>query len=147
MADERPAPAADGLWTTRREGTDAFSLATGVSRAIAASTDLDEMLSAVARRVAEALDVWECNLYEYRPETDELVATALWASELTEEDRAWLGTVYPVADRPSYQHLLAERTVRERQADDPSTRRPTAPPWSAGASAASSPYPSCSRTR
>jgi transposase len=116
-----PPEAADGPVTGRREGTDAFSLATGVSRAIAASTGLDEMLAAVARRVAEALDVWECSLYEYRPETGELVATALWASELTREDQAWLGTIYPVADRPSYEHLLAERTVREHQADDPST--------------------------
>ncbi len=102
-----------------RPGDDAFSLASDVSRAIAVSSDLDEMLSAIARRVAEALDVWECNIYEYRPETDSLVATALWASEITEDDRSWLGTVYPITDRPSYQHLLAERTVRERQADDP----------------------------
>jgi GAF domain-containing protein len=101
--------------------TDAFSLATDASRVIANSTGLDEMLSAIARRAAEALDVWECNIYEYRPETDSLVATALWASEITEEDEAWLGTVYPVADRPSYQHLLAERAVREHQADDPAT--------------------------
>ncbi len=103
----------------RPGGTDAFSLAIAASRAIAASTGLDEMLSAAARLVAEALDVRECDIYEYRPETDALVATARWASELSEEDHAWLGTVYPVAERSSYQHLLAERTVRERRADDP----------------------------
>jgi GAF domain-containing protein len=105
----------------RREEADAFTLASDVSRAIAASSGLDEMLEAIARRVAEALDVWECNIYEYRPETDALVATALWSSEITPEDEAWLGTVYPLADRPSYQLLLAERTVRERQLDDPET--------------------------
>ena len=77
------------------------------------------MLEAVARRVAEALGVWECNIYEYRSETDTLVATALWAGEMTPEDHAWLGTVYPMADRPSYQQMLAERKVREYQADDP----------------------------
>ena len=119
MADERRDEDGPGGVTGRREGDDALSLASAVSRAIAASPDLDEMLSAIARRVAEALDVWECNLYEYRPETDSLVAAALWATEITEDDHSWLGTVYPVADRPSYQHLLAERTVRERQADDP----------------------------
>ena len=72
-------------------GADPFTLASDVSQFIAASPDLDEMLSAIARRVAEALDVWECNIYEYRPETDSLVATALWASEITEDDHAWLG--------------------------------------------------------
>ena len=121
MADERTPEDGPGAVNERREGADAFTLASDVSRAIAASPDLDEMLSAVARRVAAALDVWECNIYEYRPESDSLVATALWAREITEDDRAWLGSVYPIADRPSYRHMLAERTVRERQADDPRT--------------------------
>ena len=98
---------------------DPLSLASGVSEVIAASPDVKAMLEAVARRVAEALGVWECNIYEYRSETDTLVATALWAGEVTPEDHAWLGTVYPMADRPSYQQMLAERTVREYQADDP----------------------------
>ena len=38
----------------RPEGADAFSLAIAASRAIAASTGLDEMLSAVARRADPA---------------------------------------------------------------------------------------------
>jgi diguanylate cyclase (GGDEF)-like protein len=109
----------DGLPVGEGGPSDALILASEVSEAIAASPDLEAMLSAVARRVAEALGVWECNIYEYRAETGTLVATALWASELTAEDEAWLGTVYPVADRPSYQQMLAERTVREYQADDP----------------------------
>ncbi len=121
MSDERPPEEAPDAVMERREGADAFTLASDVSRAIAVSPDLDEMLSAVARRVAEALDVWECNIYEYRPDSDSLVATALWAREISEDDRAWLGSVYPIADRPSYRHMLAERTVRERQADDPRT--------------------------
>jgi GAF domain-containing protein len=119
VAAEGPIENGLGDVSGQGDGGDAFSLASDVSRAIAASPGLEEMLSAIARRVAEALDVWECNIYEYRRETDSLVATALWASEITEDDHAWLGTVYPIADRPSYQHLLAERTVRERQADDP----------------------------
>ena len=119
MADEDPVGSGLGDVIGQGDGGDAFSLASDVSRAIAASPGLEEMLSAIARRVAEALDVWECNIYEYRRESDSLVATALWASEITEDDQAWLGTVYPIVDRPSYQHLLAERSVRERQADDP----------------------------
>jgi GGDEF domain-containing protein len=105
----------------RPEEADAFTLASDVSQAIAASSGLDEMLEAIARRVAEALDVWECNIFEYRPETDALVATAFWSSEATPADEAWLGTAYPVADRPSYQRLLSERAVREHQLDDPGT--------------------------
>ena len=118
MTDDLEPDGAPGAVSGRR-GADAITLASGVSRAIAVSTGVDEMLSAVARRVAEALDVWECNIYEYRTETDSLVATALWSSETTADDEEWLGTVYSIADRPSYQHMLAERTIRERQADDP----------------------------
>ena len=103
------------------DDADALTLASSVSEALSTSSGVDEMLEAVARRVAEALDVWECDIYEYRPETDTLVATALWAGEVTPDDEAWVGTVYPIADRPSYQLLLAERTVRERQLDDPRT--------------------------
>ena len=57
---------------------DVLDVASGVSFVITDSPDLDEMLSVVARRVAEALGVWECDIYEYRPESDALVATALW---------------------------------------------------------------------
>ena len=99
---------------------DVLDVASGVSLAITDSPDLHQMLSVIARRVAEALGVWECDIYEYRPESDALVATALWSPELTDRDREWLGTVYPVAERPGYGLLLRERAVREYQVDDPS---------------------------
>jgi GGDEF domain-containing protein len=101
---------------------DFLDVAAGVSLAIADSPDLDEMLSEVARRVAEALGVWECDIYEYRSDSDAVVATALWSPELDARDRDWLGTVYPIAERPSYEHLLRQRAVREYQVDDPSLR-------------------------
>ncbi|MEI6450337.1 MAG: diguanylate cyclase [Actinomycetes bacterium] len=104
----------------RHREPDVLDVASGVSFAISDSPDLDEMLSVVAQRVAEALGVWECDIYEYRPESEALVATALWSPEITARDREWLGGVYPVAERPSYGLLLRERAVREYQADDPS---------------------------
>lgn len=119
MAPELPAEGDSGGVNERRGAADAYTLASDVGQVIAASPGVDEMLSAIARRVAEALDVWECSIYEYRAESDSLVATTLWASEITEDDAAWLGSVYAVADRPSYQHMLADRTFRELQADDP----------------------------
>ncbi len=99
---------------------DVLGVASGVNFAITESPDLDEMLSVVARRVAEAVGVWECNIYEYRPESGALIATALWSPELTACDREWLGTEYSVAQRPSYELLLRERVAREFQVDDPS---------------------------
>jgi GGDEF domain-containing protein len=99
---------------------DVLDVASGVNLAISDSPDLDEMLSVVARRVAEALDVWECNVYEYLPESDALVATAVWSPELSVRDLEWRGTVFAVSERPSYQRLLTERALRQYQVDDPS---------------------------
>jgi GAF domain-containing protein len=118
MAPDADPARALGVSGTGSPRPDVYTLASGVSQAITASPDLEAMLSVVARRVAEALDVWECDIYEYRPEADTLVASALWASELTGDDKEWLGTVYPMSERPSYRRMLAERTVREFQADD-----------------------------
>lgn len=99
--------------------SDVVALASDVSLAIAGSPDLDDMLSVIARRVVEAFDVWECDIYEYRPETDALAAAALWARDLSEADRAWLGTVYALAERRNYRSLIVERRVQEYQLDDP----------------------------
>src|SRR5450759_4740135 len=104
----------------RHRKPDVLDVASSVSFVITDIPDLDEMLSVVARRVAEALGVWECDIYEYRPESDTLVATGLWSPELTDRDREWLGTEYALAERPSYQGLLRQRAVREYQVDDPS---------------------------
>jgi len=98
---------------------DVFALASDVGLAIAASPDLDEMLSVIARRVAEALDVWECDIYEYLPESDALAAAAMWSHDVGARDRGWLGTVCPLAERPSYQRLLRDRGIREYHVDDP----------------------------
>jgi len=98
---------------------DVFALASDVGLAIAASPDLDEMLSVIARRVAEALDVWECDIYEYLPEIDALAAAAFWSHDVTARDREWLGTVHPLAQWSSYATLLRERGIREYHVDDP----------------------------
>lgn len=101
---------------------DVVALATDASLAIAASADLGEMLPAVARRVAEALGVWECDVYEYRPELDALVAVATWAEHMTDEDRAWIGTVRPLDEWRSYRTLLDQRGVHEFHVGDPTLR-------------------------
>jgi diguanylate cyclase (GGDEF)-like protein len=99
---------------------DVPAIVSGVSLAITDSPDVHEMLTVVARRTAEALDVSECDVYEYRAETEDLVGVALWARELDDADRAWLGTVFPLAERPSFRRLVEERALREYRRDDPS---------------------------
>jgi len=78
-----------------------------------------DVLIDIARRIAEELDVWECDLYEYLPETDELLAVAVWSRQLTDKDREWVGTRVTVAQRPTYAAVVHERETRESYLDDP----------------------------
>ncbi len=103
----------------RLPGPDVLALTSDVSLAISASADLGEMLSAVAQRVAEALGVWECLIYEYRPESGALVTSALWSPDSGASDKARLGTVYALAERPAYARLLGQRCLLECHLDDP----------------------------
>ena len=73
----------------------------------------------IARRVAEALDAWECDLYEYDPETRTLTSAAIWARELTEEDRAWVGTGVSLDDRPGYVPIIEGGACVISGVDDP----------------------------
>jgi GAF domain-containing protein len=104
---------------SRQDPADVAALTSDVNLAIVASPGLDEMLAAVARRVVEALDVWECDIYEFRPESDELIAAAIWSRDLTPRDREWVGGSHPLAGRPRYRRLLEERELRELHSDDP----------------------------
>jgi GAF domain-containing protein len=83
------------------------------------------LLEDVAGRVAEALEVWECDLYEYLPERDELVAVAVWSRELTEADRRWVGSVVVLGQRPTYARVVREQVVIENQRDDPAVSEAT----------------------
>ena len=53
-----------------------LSMISEVGAAITSSLVLEEVLSTIAQTIAEALDVWECDLYEWAPEREELVANA-----------------------------------------------------------------------
>ena len=46
--------------------TERFPLTAEVVSAITSSLVLDEVLASVAKRTAEVLDLWECDIYEYR---------------------------------------------------------------------------------
>ena len=98
---------------------DPLAIASDVSLTIAGSPGRREMLTVVAPRTAEALDVWECNLYEYRPESDEFAAVAVWAREMSDADAAWIGNVFPVASLPGFRDLFEGRASVEYQLADP----------------------------
>jgi diguanylate cyclase (GGDEF)-like protein len=80
---------------------------------------LDDVLARIAQGIGEALDVWECDLYEYSAERKTLTARAAWVLEPTSEDEEWVGTVVDLAGRPSYHAVLYEGRLTEDHLDDP----------------------------
>ncbi len=97
---------------------DPVALAYDIGAAITSSLDLNRALDAVAEQVATAFGVWECNLFEYRPENDSLLAVAVWAQEMTPADREFVGSVMRLHERPAYRVLLAEATPHLDLIDD-----------------------------
>ena len=62
---------------TQAAGKSNAAIACEVSAAITSSLVLEDVLADVARRLTEALDVWECDLYEYYPENATVVVLLL----------------------------------------------------------------------
>jgi diguanylate cyclase (GGDEF)-like protein len=83
-------------------------IACEVGTALTSGLALGEALEVVARRITEALDVWECDIYEYYPDSETIVAATAWAREMTQEDRDWIGTVWSLDDRASYHRVLLD---------------------------------------
>jgi diguanylate cyclase (GGDEF)-like protein len=96
------------------------ALAYEVNEAVTSSLVLEDVLMAVCERIAAALDVWECDLYEYYPESGSIVFSACWSPDM-EKDAGDMpvGTVVSHADRPTYWPVLDEGKVLQFHIDDP----------------------------
>ena len=79
----------------------------------------DDAPAFIARRVGEALDVWECDLSEYDPASRTLTATAIWARELTPEDEAWVGTRLSLDERLGYVEVIEGGRITLSRVGDP----------------------------
>jgi HD-GYP domain-containing protein (c-di-GMP phosphodiesterase class II) len=97
---------------------DFLALFQDVAASITSSLDLEETLELIVRRTAEAFDVWECDLFEYSPETDSMTGTAMWSRAMTEADREWLGTTVCLDDWPAYRVALEQGLVVDERVDD-----------------------------
>jgi diguanylate cyclase (GGDEF)-like protein len=106
LTDTAPVPTGD------------YALACQVGAFVTSSVVLEDVLATVARRIAEALDVWECDLCEYYADTETIVAAACWARQMTPEDHAWVGTHMSLSERPTYRPVFLAREYSEAYADD-----------------------------
>ena len=104
---------------SRAAETERFRLAVEAGADITKALAGDDAPTVIVRRVAEALDAWECDLYEYDPESRTLTAAALWARELTDADLAWVGTTISLDDRPGYLPIIEDGACTLSSLDDP----------------------------
>lgn len=91
----------------RSTARDSYALACEVGAAITSSLVLEDVMAEVARRIALALDVWECDLYEYYADSGTVLASAVWAREMTADDTAWVGTQVAIGERSSYGRVFS----------------------------------------
>ena len=96
-----------------------FRLAVEAGAEITQALVREDAPTVIARRVAETLDAWECNLHEYDPQTRTLTAAAIWARELSEGDDAWVGTAMSLDDRPGYVPIIEGGACVLSRVDDP----------------------------
>jgi diguanylate cyclase (GGDEF)-like protein len=96
------------------------ALACEVNEAVTSSLVLEDVLLAVCERIAAALDVWECDLYEYYPESGAIVFSAWWSFDMDNDlGDMTVGTVASHADRPNYWPVLDEGKAVQFHSDDP----------------------------
>ena len=119
----RPAATAIGnarLFRQQQEQARRLGTLLDASRALAASVDLDEVLSGLARLATEAVDASYATLYEYRPHHDALVYRAEHSPGPPPpgaRDDA-LGTVYALDHCPGERAILeASQAVQEHLSD------------------------------
>jgi len=79
---------------------------------------LAETLKALTQQIARAVDCSECCIYEYLPERRALRAQAIWSSELTERDRAWVGRLNDLSTIPDFAQVVTRRMILVAYAED-----------------------------
>jgi diguanylate cyclase (GGDEF)-like protein len=109
---------AESLTDTAPTPTGDYALACELGASVTSSVVLEDVLATVARRIAEALDVWECDLCEYYADTETIVAAACWTRQMTPEDYAWVGTRMSLNERPTYRRVVLAQECSEAYADD-----------------------------
>ena len=99
--------------------SDALALVREVTAAVASTHDVDEVLQLIARLSAQALDVWECDIYEYVPRDAQAASPPRpGRSSPTPFDEEWLGDTVDVDELMDYRHrhrdAMPGRTARRR---------------------------------
>lgn len=90
-----------------------------VGAALVSSLELDEVFANIAPKIGEAMRVWSVDVQTYDRERGTLLYEAYWSQDgPSDVDRAYIGTVTEIADRPEWQRVVDSREVVEWHVDD-----------------------------
>ncbi|HMK93287.1 MAG TPA: GAF domain-containing protein [Thermoleophilia bacterium] len=91
-----------------------------VSTALVSSPVYEEVLARLVEKIGLAMNVWSCDLQAYIAERDACIYVAAWSQPgLSDDERAYLGTVTNVRDRPDLRDLIESTGLTEQHVDDP----------------------------
>jgi len=101
-------------------GGNPFRAILDVGAALVSSLELDQVFANVAEKIGEAMMVWSVDIQTFDRERGTLLYEAYWSQAgLTDEDRAYVGTVTEIRDRPDWLRVVEGRDVVECHIDDP----------------------------
>ncbi len=87
-------------------------------RGLATSLEVDEVMEGICRGVDDAFGLTSVDIYEYRPETEQLVSVWSHVRDDPAAAAAFLGTIYQLDEHPIYRRALAKRGLAEYHVDD-----------------------------
>jgi diguanylate cyclase (GGDEF)-like protein len=96
-----------------------FTVTAEIVTAITSGVALEEVLANVAQRSAEALELWECDVYGYHEGAPVATCLAIWALEPDPGDAEWVGASVSLAEHPTFRRALQEHTMLAMHVDAP----------------------------
>ena len=73
----------------------------------------------MAKRSTQALEVWQCDVYEYSAEADSVTCLASYAIEDDPDAEGWVGSSLALTGQPAFVRALRERRMVAIHLDDP----------------------------
>jgi diguanylate cyclase (GGDEF)-like protein len=106
--------------TPSASGGNPFRAILDVGAALVSSLELDQVFANVAEKIGEAMMVWSVDIQTYDRERNTLLYEAYWSQGgLSDEDRAYIGTVVDIRTRPDWLRVVEGGEVVEWHINDP----------------------------
>jgi GAF domain-containing protein len=111
----------DGVKSVGASSGNPFRAILDVGAALVSSLELEEVFANVAQKIGEAMMVWSVDIQTLDREQGVLLYEAFWCREgVSDDDRAYVGTVTDVRDRPDWRRVVDGGEVVEWHLDDAS---------------------------